>query len=252
MSYYNEMHSLGSLLQTMLFMHHMWNQSFKNYYLLPAQESQIGEHSFFFQFCEICNLQIFQKSRKCVKFTLEPYFLKSSQAFYKKIHKICGTKVMPIMNRVWIFNYGITRNLVNFSKNQEISQIYTRKPKISKNFPTFIMKKCKNLLEKTHWNHEPVKRLGTSTKCKVISVPSLKFSMKPRLTYKQQDALFKITFHPVERIFNYEMNSTNSPDFIFKSLNMASFLQQVAEGRQKYRGIHNFFPSITRFIAIFG
>jgi hypothetical protein len=48
------------------------------------------------------------------------------------------------------------------------------------------------LLEKTDCNHEPVEMLGLSTKCKVIwqlcwwviSVRSVKFAIKPRLTYK--------------------------------------------------------------------
>jgi len=79
-----------------------------------------------------------------MSFTLEnPYFLKNSQVFYQKVQKNCWRKVMAIMNRVWIFNFVITRNLVKFSKNQKISQIYRRKPKISKNFQTFIQKNVK-------------------------------------------------------------------------------------------------------------
>jgi hypothetical protein len=70
-------------------------------------------------------------------------FPKKFPSFLQKIYEICGTKVMPIMNRVWIFNFGITRNLVKNSKNQKISQIYTRKPKISKNFPTFLERNVK-------------------------------------------------------------------------------------------------------------
>jgi len=135
----------------------------------------------------------FSKHLENTSFTLEnPYFLKNSQVFCRKILKVCWTKVIAIMNRVRIFNFVITRKLVTFSKNQKIIQIYMRKPKISTNVPTLIQKKCKNLLEKTDCNHEPVKRLGLSTKCKVIwqlcwwviSVGSLKSAMKPRLTYK--------------------------------------------------------------------
>jgi len=67
---------------------------------------------------------------------------------------------MEIMNKVWIFNFAITRNLVNFSKNQKIIQIYMRKPKISKNVPTLIQKKCKNLLEKTDCKPWVCKKVG--------------------------------------------------------------------------------------------
>jgi hypothetical protein len=103
----------------------------------------------------------FSKQLENTSFTLEnPYFLKNSQVFYPKILKVCWTKVMAIMNRVWIFNFVITRNLVNFSKTQKIIQIYMRKPKIYKNVPTLIQKNCKNLLEENWLQPWACKKVG--------------------------------------------------------------------------------------------
>jgi hypothetical protein len=113
-----------------------------------------------------------------------------------------------------------------------------------------MKKKFKNLLEKTHWNHEPFKRLGSSTKCKVIwqlcwwviSVPSLKFKTKLRLTYKQQDALFKITFHPVERILITKWIAQIREILFLKVWMWPAFYSRLQKVGKNTEGFIIFFP----------